>query len=485
MISPSYRLAISSACEVLPLAVGPAIKIASGFNAISLTFDEHPMDRPARVATLIANPLNPVITQELADKAAGSIGANSVYFLADGIACDIPVPIDAKIPREHILLALDDLPVDVVVQNSDDRRKKALLADMDSTLIHQECIDELAAEAGIGENVAEITARAMRGEIDFEPALRERVGLLKGQPLSIIDEVLEKRITLVPGGRELVQTMRSNGAYCLLVSGGFTHFTAVIAEKLGFHEHRANKFGVSDDQLNGEALPPILGREAKASALREIIEQEDISESDVYSGISKVRFCSMNATPNISTDRLLIRRWEDTNKDRSFFHFIMSNEVGRKYYPHRKSRAECDEQLDQLLLHYETGQTGWQIAVLKDSGKRLGFTGLHPITFDRTFAGDNEIGWQYDPDVWGNGYATEAAQALLSHAFETLKLPEIVAFAVEENKASTKVMERLNMVREPQSDFDHPMVPSTHPQLQRSAFYRITAQRWRSFQTPT
>ena len=239
------------------------------------------MDRPERVATLIADPQNPVLTTEIANKAREAIGGKAVYFLADGIACDIPVPAESKLPREHILLALDDMPIDVTVQRTDDRRKKALLADMDSTLIHQECIDELAAEAGIGEHVAEITARAMRGEIEFEPALRERVGLLKGQSIEIIEKVLTERITLVPGGRELVQTMRANNAYCLLVSGGFTHFTSVIAEKLGFHEHRANQFGTDGDTLTGEALPPILGREAKAESLLEIATSRDINPSDI------------------------------------------------------------------------------------------------------------------------------------------------------------------------------------------------------------
>jgi len=239
------------------------------------------MYRPERVATLIANPANPILTPQLADKARDAIGAKGVYFLADGIACDIPVPPESKITREHLLLALGDEPIDVVVQNSESRRKKALLADMDSTLIHQECIDELADAAGIGAHVADITARAMRGEIEFEPALRERVGLLKGQPISTIDKVIEDRITLVPGGRELVQTMRANDAYCLLVSGGFTHFTSVIAEKLGFHEHRANRFGTDGQTLNGEAMAPILGREAKATALREIIAQRNITEADV------------------------------------------------------------------------------------------------------------------------------------------------------------------------------------------------------------
>lgn len=238
-----------------------------------------------RVATLIANPDNPCITPKVADAARDSVHAKAVYFLADGIACDIPLPEDSKIAREHILIALDtiakDLPIDVVVQDADSRRKKVLLADMDSTLIQQECIDELAAEAGVGDRVADITARAMRGELDFEPALRERVGLLKGLPLSIIEKVFEERITLMPGAPQLVATMKANGAYCALVSGGFTQFTSKIAALLGFDEHRANQFGIDGDVLSGEPIPPILGQEAKVEALNDITSKKEISAQDV------------------------------------------------------------------------------------------------------------------------------------------------------------------------------------------------------------
>ncbi|MFD0917633.1 phosphoserine phosphatase SerB [Pseudahrensia aquimaris] len=238
-----------------------------------------------RVATLIANPANPCLTPQIADAARDSVRARAVYFLADGIACDIPLPEDTKIAREHILVALEDissnLAIDVVVQDADARRKKVLLADMDSTLIQQECIDELAAEAGVGDRVADITARAMRGEIEFEPALRERVGLLKGLPLTIINDVLEKRITLMPGAEQLTATMKAHGAYCALVSGGFTQFTSRIAQRLGFDENRANVLGVDGDHLSGEAIPPILGRQAKVDALEDIIASRNLVADDV------------------------------------------------------------------------------------------------------------------------------------------------------------------------------------------------------------
>lgn len=233
------------------------------------------------VATLIANPANPCLTPDLAEQARQIVGASAVYFLADGIACDLPLP-DAStdwMPRLKDLLK--DEPVDWVVQEADDRRKKALLADMDSTLIQQECIDELAAEAGVGDKVADITARAMRGELEFEPALRERVGLLKGLPVSIIDKVLAERISLMPGGKQLVATMNANGAYCALVSGGFTQFTSQIAATLGFDEHRANTFLVEGDVLAGEVIPPILGREAKIEALNDVVARNSLETHDV------------------------------------------------------------------------------------------------------------------------------------------------------------------------------------------------------------
>ena len=235
-----------------------------------------------RVATLIANPANPCLTPDVAEQARHALGASAVYFLADGIACDIPLPADADADAEAKLgEMLSALPIDSVVQEADERRKKALLADMDSTLIQQECIDELAAEAGVGEQVADITARAMRGELEFEPALRERVGLLKDLPVSIIDKVLAERITLMPGGPALVATMKANGAYCALVSGGFTQFTSKIAATLGFDENRANTFRVEGDKLAGEVIPPILGRDAKVEALQDVVEKQGLQTNDV------------------------------------------------------------------------------------------------------------------------------------------------------------------------------------------------------------
>ena len=141
---------------------------------------------------------------------------------------------------------------------------------MDSTLIGQECVDELAAVVGLGAHVAAITERAMRGEIDFEPALRERVALLKGLPVGVIDDVLESRIELNPGARTLALTMRSRGARFVVVSGGFRQFTSAVAALVGADEDRANTLRVEDGLITGEIVEPILGREAKRAALLDI-----------------------------------------------------------------------------------------------------------------------------------------------------------------------------------------------------------------------
>lgn len=234
-----------------------------------------------RVATLIANPSNPVLTSALADDAREAVNGSAVYFLADGIACDIPLREGVDDAEAKLRTLLNGIPVDVAIQNANDRRKSILLADMDSTMIQQECIDELAAAAGIGDHVAGITARAMRGELEFESALRERVGLLTGKPADLIEAVLRERITLTPGGHELVTTMRARGNYCALVSGGFTQFTSKIASMLGFDEDRANVFDIEDDRFTGKVRPPILGRDAKVQALEEIAQQRGLTAADV------------------------------------------------------------------------------------------------------------------------------------------------------------------------------------------------------------
>ncbi|MDX3925196.1 MAG: phosphoserine phosphatase SerB [Shinella sp.] len=236
----------------------------------------------AFVATLVANPSNPVLSPRLAEQAADKVNASGLYWLADGIACDIALRDDAdpQAEKDNLLAIIAGAPIDLVVQNAETRRKKLLIADMDSTMIGQECIDELAAEVGLKEHVAAITARAMNGEIAFEPALRERVALLKGLPISLVGDVIGKRITLTPGGPELIATMKSRGYHTALVSGGFTVFTNPIAEKLGFHENRANILLEKDGILTGKVAEPILGKQAKVDALTEIAARLGISTDE-------------------------------------------------------------------------------------------------------------------------------------------------------------------------------------------------------------
>jgi phosphoserine phosphatase len=239
------------------------------------------------VATLICNPAQALLDSTVIEAARAILPSPApAQWLDPQIAADIPFVSEAdtqdhfRAISDRLRSALSELPVDVVVQPLADRRKKLLLADMDSTMIGQECIDELAAFAGLKEHVAAITERAMRGEIEFEPALRERVALLKGLQVSVVDDVLEKHITLTPGGTELVRTMRANGAYTCLVSGGFTLFTNRVAAMIGFQENRANTLVVDDGKLTGQVVEPILGREAKLSTLIDLVESFDLDDLD-------------------------------------------------------------------------------------------------------------------------------------------------------------------------------------------------------------
>jgi len=235
------------------------------------------------VATLICNPADPALDSTVIDGMRAILPQpNETHWLSDGIAADITFSSDEDMAviADRLRAARDDMPIDVVVQPVLDRRKKLFLADMDSTMIGQECIDELADFAGLKAHVAAITERAMRGEIEFEPALRERVALLKGLPVSVVDEVLASRITLTPGGRELVQTMRAFGAYTCLVSGGFTLFTSKVAELIGFQENRANVLHAEGGQLTGTVAEPILGKAAKLATLVELRESFDFDNLD-------------------------------------------------------------------------------------------------------------------------------------------------------------------------------------------------------------
>ena len=230
------------------------------------------------ITTLIAprGALDPALPEALRN----AWGGGDVVRLAPDEAAEFTL---AEKPDNlwEIWAELQALRVDLVVQAAEGRRKKMLLADMDSTMIEQECIDELAEEAGVGGLVKEITARAMNGELDFEGALLERLALLKDLPETVIGKVLAERITLMPGAVELVSTMRANGAYAALVSGGFTAFTDHVAAALGFDENRANTLIIEGERLTGDVARPILGREAKVRALEEISTILGIGAVDV------------------------------------------------------------------------------------------------------------------------------------------------------------------------------------------------------------
>ena len=232
------------------------------------------------IASLLCNPGKALVTAETAEALRNAWGGGDLRWLAPGIAAEFPCD---HIPDNRWLVwqGLQQLGIDLVVQPAVGRRKQMLLADMDSTMIDQECIDELADEAGVWAEVSAITARAMNGELDFEAALIARVALLRGLPETVIAGILADRITLAPGGPELLATMKANGAYAALVSGGFTAFTGPIAAKLGFDEHRANTLQVEQGKLAGTVSFPILGRQAKVDALAQITARLGIAEAEV------------------------------------------------------------------------------------------------------------------------------------------------------------------------------------------------------------
>ncbi len=236
------------------------------------------------VATLVSNPAAPALTDALIARAAQAIPSPvRTETLDAGVAADLffeAAPgTDGRTIADAIRAALDGAAVDAIVQPAEGRRKMLFLADMDSTMIGQECIDELADFVGLKEKVSAITERAMQGELAFEPALRERVGLLAGLDVSVIATIIADRITLTPGGRELVMTMRANGAYTALVSGGFTLFTGPVSKALGFEEHRSNILETTDGKLAGTVREPILGKEAKLASLIEMREARGLARN--------------------------------------------------------------------------------------------------------------------------------------------------------------------------------------------------------------
>ncbi len=237
------------------------------------------------VLTLIGDPATISLTPDDARAAADAIaesGARTAEadWLAPEIACDLPFtggerePVAAAV-RER----LTDRPINIVVQAAYGRRKRLLVADMESTIIENEMLDELAAARGIGETIADITARAMAGELDFEGALKARVEMLRGLPANALEESLAT-IRITPGAATLVATMRANGAYCALVSGGFLFFTGWIRDRLGFDYDQANRLEIDNGNLTGAVTEPILGRDAKRKALLRLAAERGLTPND-------------------------------------------------------------------------------------------------------------------------------------------------------------------------------------------------------------
>jgi phosphoserine phosphatase len=204
------------------------------------------------------------------------LGGGAPHWLAEGEACEVP---DFERLSEF-MVDIRQFPIDAAVVSIHNRRKRLLIADMDSTMIEQECIDELGVMAGVGERIKDITLRAMRGELDFDGALTERVRLLKGLDAAIIDRIIRERITYMAGGATLIATMKAHGAHTALVSGGFTPFTSRVAAVLGFDENQANELIVRDGFLTGEVGRPILGQQAKVEALLRITGRLGLDPAD-------------------------------------------------------------------------------------------------------------------------------------------------------------------------------------------------------------
>jgi phosphoserine phosphatase len=233
------------------------------------------------VATLIADPSKRSLSESTLDEAARALqGVERRRWLDEGVAADLFFTGDLTAKRAALEEFRSGERIDVIVQPLAHRVKHLLVADMDSTLIGQECVDELADVAGVGDRVAPITERAMRGELAFAPALRERVALLQGMSETVIGDVLKKRVTLTPGARTLVQTMRANGAYVAIVSGGFRQFTRAIRDRLGADEDHANTLIIEGGVLTGCVSEPILGQDAKLDALEAITAARGLTPED-------------------------------------------------------------------------------------------------------------------------------------------------------------------------------------------------------------
>ncbi len=241
--------------------------------------------RATHVATLVCSPEISCLKVPLLEAVRDTLPSPAdAAWLNEGIAADLFFEagsgVDLKAVSERAIASLSGAPVDIIVQPLLMRRKRLFLADMDSTMIGQECIDELAAFVGLKPQVSEITERAMRGELAFEPALRERVALLKGLDIGVVDAIIRDHLTLTDGGTTLVRTMKAHGVYTCLVSGGFTLFTTRIGAMIGFDEDRSNTLEHHNGLLSGTVSEPILGKEAKLATLRELSRKLELEPAE-------------------------------------------------------------------------------------------------------------------------------------------------------------------------------------------------------------
>ena len=234
--------------------------------------------------TLVGNANSSPLEPDHIERAFQCLGLpGETDWLAEGEACDLLF--NSRLSAEDITKkardALAGCSIDTVCTPIEGRRKKLLISDMDSTMVDQECIDELADAIGLGSQIRAITASVIQGNISFPEALRKRLELMKGMEITVLENVYEQRISLKSGARTLVQTMRHHGAFCILVSGGFTYFTSRIAARLGFHDHLGNELIFNHGKLTGEVKNPILGRSAKLNALLTLCDEKGFKPFDV------------------------------------------------------------------------------------------------------------------------------------------------------------------------------------------------------------
>ena len=230
------------------------------------------------VLTLISNTEDAAISDDIKDKYAQLLQATSVNWLNKNVALDLFC--ENKV-EDDLIAELKTEPFDFAFQNIDNRRKKLLVADMDSTIIQVECIDELADFLGIKDKVSHITEAAMRGELDFKEALKERVALLAGLKVGDLETVFDERVKLTPGAITLVKTMNANGANTILVSGGFTYFTEKVSEITGFKVNRANTLMHENGALTGEVGEPVVDAYTKINSLREFQKKAALEENEI------------------------------------------------------------------------------------------------------------------------------------------------------------------------------------------------------------